>query len=55
MSSLDIQSITPLQSHVTHTGGKTNKWLCGFVMMISLSAQGNYVTMAMLFPWVKDE
>lgn len=31
---------------------KRDKWMCFFVMMISLLAQGNYVTMPMCFPWV---
>lgn len=43
----------PCNYNTPHTGEKRNKWLRGFVMMISLSAWGNYVTMATYFPWVK--
>lgn len=43
----------PCNYNTPHTGEKRNKWLHGFVMMISLSAWGNYVTMATYFPWVK--
>lgn len=46
---------TKQQDHVIithHTLEKRNKWLRGFVTMISLSAWGNYVTMEMYFPWV---
>lgn len=43
----------PCNYNTPHTGEKRNKWLRGFVTMISLSAWGNYVTMEMYFPWVK--
>lgn len=55
----NIFSITkkPLQSHeiiiVSALKKMRDKWMCFFVMMmISLLAQGNYVTMPMCFPWV---
>lgn len=43
----------PCNYNMLHAGEKRNKWLRGFVMMISLSARGNYVTIVMYFPWVK--
>lgn len=43
----------PCKNNMLHAGVKRNKRLHGFVIMISLSAQGNYVTMAMYFLWVK--
>lgn len=47
------KTVGPCNYDTPHTGEKRNKWLRGFVLMISLSAWGNYVTMATYFPWVK--
>lgn len=49
-SSLNIKKTPPYSYFILHTREKRNKWLHDYVMMISLLAQGNYVTMAMWFP-----
>lgn len=52
--SISKKTAEPCNYNILHAGEKRNNWLCGFVMMISLSARGNYVTMVMYFPWVKE-